>query len=406
MIDFVFPWLLILPMVMHWLLPDSIEQLFYANLFDIVFFIPDFFYIAYILLYVNKKQKCACDVTWLKMVCLMLFLYSTFLLLYNIGLANTFDIINIILNNYCYIYFPLIFFCFPLSRDEMERTKILIIPAAVIISVEIVLYSTGILSYTSSTGNSLTNDLYRAGDVFRVSTTIGAATGTSIVLLLLGVISTSFYKISQSLRVILLFLFTVSMFMTMSRGAIISWSIYLVIYLYVNFFKKKSFIVKTTTILAVVLSLCGLNWTGVFNPIIERNEKLENVGFDSGRNERFAYALDVFQSSYALGVGSGQIFPDKSISHKIDVKYKGAPHNVYLIYLAELGIVGLCLVLMEMFLLLKKLDYRSVMGLMIAPIFLLNMNTEGVFVTQEYFSLLMLYILLSPREKKMEVGFA
>ena len=406
MIDFVFPCLLVLPMVLHWLLPDSIEQLFYANFFDIVFFIPDFFYLAYILLYVNKKQKSVGGATYLKMVCVMLFLYSTFLLFYNVGIANTFDIINIILNNYCYVYFPLIFFCFPLSRDEMEKTRILIVPTAVIISVEIILYSTGVLSYTSSTGDSLTNNLYRAGDVFRVSTTVGAATGTSIILLLLGVISTSFYKIAQPLRVILLFLFTVGMFMTMSRGAIISWSVYLGVFLYFNFLRKKSFVVKSMTIIAVALSLFCLNWTGVFNPIIERNEKLENVGFDSGRNERFAYAIDVFQSSYALGVGSGQVFPDKSIARKIEVKYKGAPHNVYLIYLAELGIVGLCLVLLEMFLLLKDLDYRSVMGVMIIPIFLLNMNTEGVFVTQEYFCLLMLYILFSPHKKRMEVRFA
>lgn len=406
MMDIIFSCLLVLPMVIHWLLPDGIEQLLYVNLFGVVFFVPDFFYLAYILLYINKKQKNENDTIWLKMVCLILFLYSTLLLFYNIELANTFDVINIILNNFCYIYFPIIFFCFPLSRNEMEKTKILILPATLIISAEVVLYSTGILSYTSSTGNSLTNDLYRAGDIFRVSTTVGAATGTSIVLLLLGVISTSFYKTAQSLRIILLLLVTIAMFMTMSRGAVMSWCIYLCLYLYINFLRKHSFIVKSTTIFAVVLSLFCLNWFGIFNPIIERNEKLENSGLDSGRNARFAYAFDVFNSSYALGVGSGQVFPDKSISHKIDVKYKGAPHNVYLIYLAELGIVGLCLILLEMFLLLKELDYRSVMGMMIVPIFLLNMNTEGVFVAQEYFSLLMLYILLTPHKKRMEVSLA
>ena len=404
--EFILPNLLVLSMVSHWLLPEGIEQKLYLHVFDLVFYLPDICYFIYMVFYsefygdikpfeISKNKKG-----------LIVFgvLFSCLMLLTNYGISALGDTINILINNFTIFYAFYLFFYYPLPPSELDKTKYLLTFALVVISLEIILFSMGILSYTSEvTGTDLTDGGFETGGIFRISTTIGAATGSAMVVLLLGIVCTSCFIYSKYIQLTLLFLTTIAIFFSISRGSIIVWSFYLVVYLYKNYLSGGFNERKLIAIIIICTFAVYAFQHGILDPLIERQSRLnDNNNILANRDEKFDMALQIIKESNYLGIGSGMIRPDKALIGSINKMYSFSPHNTYLLLLGELGIVGILCLLGIYWSIIKNLDYSKIYAMTIPVMLLVTFNTEIFILEQQCFPMFALLLLYSYKYNQEE----
>lgn len=397
--DFILPNLLIISMVSHWLLPEGIEQRLYLHVLDLVFYIPDLCYFVYMASYSkyygsikpfsmsnNKKVLIVFGV-----------LFSCIMLFVNNGISAAGDVINILINNFTIFYAFYLFFYYPLPHEEIDKTKYLLAFSLIVICLEVILYSVGILAYTSDvTGADLTDGGFETGGIFRISTTIGASTGTAMVVMMLGILCTSYFTFSKKISILLLLMTTVAIFYSISRGSILVWSAYLVIYVYKNYLVGRFSMKKIILLTVFAFTAVYAYQHGLLDPLIERQERLnENDNILTNRDVKYEQALSIFKDSYYMGIGSGMIRPDKSLLGVITTKYSFSPHNTILLLLAELGIVGISVLIFLYWNIIKNLDYTKVYALMVPLILLVTFNTEIFILEQQCFPLFALLLLIS-----------
>ena len=291
----------LVPMVMHWILPVTIENRMYVNIGgEIPFFIFNICYFIYIFNY--KKVACShpdrisCNIrnsTIIFSVC-----YLSYSFIHGL-LAGVSDIFVQMINNQALVFAFLLFMLYPMTRDMIERTKFIVIPAVLILSVEVLLYSLGILQYSIELGT-----LESAG-VLRISTTVGAATGTAVILVMLGVGLLYYESLKKWVQFALLIIVTIAIFLLQSRGSVVIWGVFLSYYLYRKYLVNTSFYVKLRIILLCVVSFILLQKMGIFNPLIERQRALMEYGnndISTGRSDLGIEAIHVFQESGGFGV--------------------------------------------------------------------------------------------------------
>lgn len=324
-------------------------------------------------------------------------LFSCFMLFLNNGISAAGDVINILINNFTIFYAFYLFFYYPLPHEDIDKTKYLLAFSLIVICLEIILYSAGILAYTSDvTGVDLTDGGFETGGIFRVSTTIGAATGTAMVVMMLGILCTSYFTFSKKNSISLLLLTTVAIFYSISRGSILVWSAYLVIYVYKNYLVGRHSMKKFILLAVFGFAAVYAYQHGILDPLIERQERLnENDNILANRDVKYEQALSIFKDSYYMGIGSGMIRPDKSLLGNITTKYSFSPHNAFLLLLAELGIVGISVLIFLYWNIIKNLEYTKVYALMVPLILLVTFNTEIFILEQQCFPLFALLLLVS-----------
>lgn len=392
---FIIPNLLIMPMVSHWLLPSGIETKCYLDFLGISLYIPNISYVLYIIFYkfLGIKLPIIRNIgKTLVIPCTLLLIYCT-LSIISLYEFDYIDEINIIFSDLSIVYFPIIFYLFPLDKKNLEKTKWLIIPSLLIICLEIYLYGLGILVYESSTGKSLGKHVY--GGVMRISTTIGGATGTAVIIVILGIITTSFYRISQLFKLLIIVTTSIAILFTVSRGGILSWSIYLFILFYKDYYKKFKLRQKSYSIIGLLVLLFLFDYYGAFEPLKQRNQIMETQDVTSGRGDKYGEAIKMLIDTDFLGYGPAMVFADKSIQEIIVIQHKNALHNMWLIYLTELGIIGFILVLSIYIIMIYKIKYNLPMGIMCIILLIINGNTEGVIAHSEYVAPLILLFLMS-----------
>lgn len=391
-INYLMPLFLLFPMISHWIFPSGLEILLTIITPYYAFYIPDVFIFIYILLYkryaffniflLNNQKKTMLVVSFL------LIGYA-----FCLGIANdNSEILLPITSCFSWLYITVIFVFFPLSKTQLECTKFFIIPALLVICLEVVLYSLGILHYTSSSGEMLRGQEY--GGISRISTTIGAATGTALIILILGIICTSKYKIPLWLKVCIYLLVSISIIFTISRGSIITWLVYLFCSALFWWLSKGVVVKKVFVPVFVIGVVATSNYLGLFDPLVQRNEMLSSSKqIESNRDVLRAKSLNIASVSYYLGVGLGQVFPEKSISELIHSNYRTAPHNTYLVVLAELGVFGLILFLFVIGKMLFSLNYTKVSSISFAVLLLVNFNSEGVMLFPEFWTAFIVFYL-------------
>ena len=335
----VFSCLPLLPIVFHWLLPVSIENSMYLKIGGVLpFFILNICYFVYIFNYKSFIEDDETVIPYKARISTIVFIIIYLLYSFINGILNgTDNLLVLMTNNQVFAYSLLVFMLHPMDADMIERTKYIVIPVAIVLSIEVLLYSLGILNYSLDLHSEA-----REG-VMRISTTIDAATGSAIVLVMLGVMTLYYAEIKFHIRISVLILITVSVFFLQSIGSVLVWSGYLLYYFYVNYLKEQTLSYKIRSLLlGGILIFCFFK-TDVYQPILSRYNELEeydNVG--TGRGTLVEKAMDIFFESGGLGVGLGQTNYDKSLhithvkrSHPIGV------HNYYICILAELGFWGL-----------------------------------------------------------------
>lgn len=383
--------LVLFPAVCHWLLPSGIESALYVGNSSILFFIPSIAYFLYIGLYhhLNIHQDGLLPRPALFFLVLTFFLWEFFGIIAN----NCNSVVNRLINGNSFIILLLIYSFFPLDREHLEKTAVLLIPSLFIIIGEVSLYGLGVLTYTSEAGDVLGEGSDTYGMITRVSSTIGAATGTAIIVCVLGIISICVYSLSDRFKFIIALLVTIALFFTVSRGSIIVWILFILYYVYKHYYRRSPFFRRLGILLVVCISLFVLYRFDVFEPVVERSESLSD--FSTGRDERFSHAIEIYNQSHSIGVGLGQVFPDKSISSIVKSPYRMGPHNLFLVVLAETGLLGLILFILTLLIVLIRLDYSKEISLAVWLVILINCNTECCFVYYEFMVPLLLLCMAS-----------
>jgi O-antigen ligase len=295
-----------------------------------------------------------------------------------------------------------VFSLFPLSYRHFKILKIPIITILIIICLEIVLYSFGILKYSESLGDQ------EYGGITRISTTIGAATGTAVaVLLLLGIAYPLVNPKKEIVKNSILYFSGAAILITLSRGSIIAFMIILTIFLYKKYFQNKlKNIFKNIFKVAfslIIAFLIGNNF-GIFDSVLERSNSLNsNENLSSGRFDRWQSSFEFISESPIIGNGPNYYTILKRARHMdIDSLDLFSPHNTFFLILMQTGIIGFLVFLAILVTMCRQLRISNIgiSGIVFYTTILISMNTEIVFVFMEFTGLFMLLWNISLIEKK------
>lgn len=375
--------LLILPIMSRWLLPSGIEIMLTVNILNTPVYLPNILLLIFLLIaYRNKKRSLLKRVFWVHFL-----IFSISLLLNEYTFKTPFFI-----SGTYYFYAIFIALYYRLSDNQMIILKRLLFFSFVLLFLQIVLYSTGILEYSLDITSG-----YDIGGVYRISTTVGAATGTAGLIFLLGCIlfylyGTTFYGY------LILILTAISLLLLISRGAIAAFGLFTILYFWNEI--RKSFKKFAITVLLLGTTISLMNHVGLFEPILTRIENKTYEGnISSGRDTLIESTLSAIDKSgnYLFGVGTGNIFPSKDIRIKnIKPKYLGAPHNSFVLIYAEQGFIGVLVFSLFWLILLYYIRRNKILFYTLLSFVVVLFNTETVFVVDsEYVFLLATLILLA-----------
>jgi hypothetical protein len=375
--------LLVLPMVSRWVFPGGLERRFIFNFLGMPVYLINICYVLYIFLWHRENRDANGLRKRIAILITIQFVFSLFGWLLN----DYSDRWIVLFCNQSMFIIPLIIMCFPPSAKQIDYLKYLLIPAFFIICLEVILFSLDILHYQGLSGQEY-------GDIQRINSTIGGATGTGVILFMLGAFIFSQYIKKKIWQYFFLILWGIACFYTVSRGTVICLFLFTIIWLYREL-KQQRTVAKIIFIGAFAIVLTILNNLHIFNPIIERQAILEQGDMIySGRDDRLLVSLNIFQKSPIYGVGQGNIFPNKDIRASEFIPYhKAAPHNYWMLILGEQGVMGLIMFLWIFLFCLKKMDYTNYCSYAVILTMLVLFNTESIFLDDEYILLLFLMII-------------
>ena len=368
--------LFIFPMITRWLFPVTIEERFTILLFDYFpFYLIDACYLLFPFFAKFKKSTGHLQIGF------YLLMLQFIVVLLNLFFVEYSDFRFVLWSNMSYFFAMLFILFYSFSKYQIRIASFCLSGAFVLLLMQIVLYSTGVLSYSLD----LSNNEY-AG-VSRISTTIGAATGTSVIMFMLGGVAFRLFE-NTKMKYLVLLLWAVSVFLTVSRGASFAFILFILYFIYKELINSDE---KERTIFQLILSffLIGviLYVSGFITPLVERNNVLAGEDATTGRGDILKECIDVFISSPVWGVGIGNVYCTKELMVLPDFirTHPLAPHNYYILTLIEQGIVGFLLFLSTMYFLLRKLPYLSCSLCAVLIITMLVLfNTEAIFVNSEF----------------------
>lgn len=390
----------LVPFVAQWLLPISIENNLYIKIGDYIpFFIFNICYFIYILKYrliVNRDVELIPKGVRISTI-VFIIIYLLYSLVHGmlIGIDN---LLAFMVNNQVFVYSLFLFMLHPMDRDMIERTKYIVVPVAILLCLEVLLYSFGILTYS----HDLHSEVVRNG-VMRISTTIDAATGSAVVMVMLGVMILYYSEIKIYYRISLIILITVSIFLLQSIGSILVWVLYVAYYFYVKYFRGKTYNFKIKNLLILVVLVVCLFKTGVYRPFEERYHELkEDNRIGTGRDELVAKALKIYSESGGFGVGLGQTNYNKSLQLiKLSRTYPLGVHNYYLCVLIELGFWGLFFLIIYLVNLIKFIDKRDPIAFYLLLLFTITFCLEPVFIRTEFTCFVVFLLMVSIKKDNM-----
>ena len=275
------------------------------------------------------------------------------------------NLLALMTNNQVFVYSLLIFILHPMDCDMIERTKYIVVPVAILLSIEVLLYSLGVLSY------SLDLHSEARDGVMRISTTIDAATGSAIVLVMLGVMVLYYSEMKSYIRITAFILITISIFFLQSIGSVLVWVGYLIYYFYHKYLREQTYSYKIRSLLFCGILIFSFFKTDIYKPIFSRyNELEENNNIGTGRGALVEKAMNIFFESGGFGVGLGQTNYDKSL-HIINVKrsHPIGVHNYYICILSELGFWGLFFLLTYLISLIRHINFSNPISFYILLLF-------------------------------------
>lgn len=373
--------LLVLPMIIRVFLSSSIEQLFIVDKGGISFFIFNLFYIIYFIL--SPKTNNRRNIIIIRLIFLQWFLAF----ISSIVLFEYPNLLNFFFTCQGIFIIPIVFLWAPLSKKQIDFLKWPLIVTFSYLSLEIVLFATGVLSMGWE-------EHYYGGAIRIGNTTIGGTPGAGVFLFILGSIIFDNY-ITAKKQTLFLFFWSIPIFLTISRGGIFAFVI-IVSYVIIRKTGNIGFIKKIGYIFFLFLLSFLLFKINLFNPIIERSQQINYYSNDitSGRTDRYEFAYNKYQDSPIFGIGIANIYTPSEAN--LDVGW--SPHNLWLTVLAEQGIIGLVLQIFIFFNILFSIEIRSYSFVSMIIILFILMNVESIFIHDEYYALLFLFIVIAQKK--------
>lgn len=298
-------------------------------------------------------------------------------------------------------FLPLIVMAlFPLRLVIFSSLRILLGVVFVAICVEIALFS---ISPDLWDANIARED-FGLG-ISRISTTVGAATGTGIVLYLLAAWLIDLVRDSKALTFAVLALGGVAIGFTMSRGSLLAYALYsacvIISMVRTDGVSVRSFLFMAS---AAVLLVFGLE-SALGRSFTERFSRVGALGdFSTGRHERLASGLELFRSKPLFGYGWGSVVLCNRVA-TVDLQRfpelaavpetLRSPHNAYLGSLGEVGIVGAIFFWAPLFFVFVRNAWRSQsrpLWFGLGGVFGILMNVESIVLSFEYIALVVLLL--------------
>ena len=386
--DFFVVFCLVFPLFSRWFLPSSLEM----PLTVTVFFIP--FYLPNILLFVfpfiairnveNRNAALKIIIGLQCFLCIIGALFSTYS-----------NIVASLFNGLLYFYALSLALNFTLTAPQCEILKKVLLISLILFSLEIFLFATGIVAFSAIQGTEISG-------IFRISTTAAAATGSAGLVFMLGVIVFYFYE-KRIWGYIALAMTLISILLLSTRGALLAFCIFIVLYLFK--YIKKSF--KTFLKLFCSLSLLFIiaYKLGYIDPIMERmQQSIEEHDVTSGRDVLIDNVLTDFNENNnpITGLGIGNVYPTKDVRIcNIVPSFSGAPHNTYILVLAEQGVLGILFFVLFWFITLIKTRNKEILFPALLAVVLILFNVETIFtVDTEFIFLIAILLMLSLNVKK------
>jgi len=370
-------YLFVLPFLLRWLFPASMEGAFSVEIYGYSLFIFDLMYVAF-----PFFSTCSWDKWKFPVISLLLLFILTGFIGHIFNYNPTATIFNILLGSSPIAISLILILLFPFTRRQIQILKYPFLLTYIMLSCQVILASLGIVDFGTATP-------YDVSGVYRVSTTIGAATGTGVIMFMLGAFIISFY-LKGKLRVLFIVLYVITISLTVSRGPFLATALFFVVFIWREVKESRY---KWVSISAIVILIIVMYSTGLFNPIMERVE-VQSSDITTGRDELFEKGLEIIERSPAFGIGNGNIFPEKDLRNSTfePLSYI-ATHNYYIVVAAECGIVGFILLLICFILLLSRMDYKkSYVFYIILITQIISMNVEAIFTFKEFsFMLAFLY---------------
>ena len=395
--QYLLPSCLVMPMILHWILPAGIETKLYRHLFGITFFIPDFLYTLYLFLYNPKKQENYQYLNPKRRKILLGFAFIiielTLLITTLKGITYSFDLL---INNLSFIWLSLLFLLFPLSPNQIQLTKPFFVTALCILIAEVIIYSLGIMTYKTAAGAALKGQDYDG--IMRISTTIGAATGTAVIIGLLGAVVLCTYQWSSKSKIIWIIAISIGVYFTMTRGTSLIWTLFIIYYFYINFLKGVNKTTKLRYISIGIILVLLFYSAGGMDPILNRVDHMEKSGdAGSGRESKWIKSMKMIEESAPWGYGLGQVQPEKAIEMQYKTPHHFAPHNVYTLISIELGYWGIIIFILFIFFIMSGTYYKSSLAVYLWLLWLINSNTESFILESESMALIMFAVMTITR---------
>ncbi|TSA24446.1 O-antigen ligase domain-containing protein [bacterium] len=259
------------------------------------------------------------------------------------------------------VYIPiLVLLSIRFDKRTKDLVSWLITIFLILLDIEVIIYSLGIITYTGIYGEFFIEKSLLA----RIHTTIGAATSTGYMLFFLFLIV--FLLSKTKLKILSLFLTVIAIFSTLSRGPIILVCIFSILYFFKdiksnfchNRFRRlfNSFIL----ILLLFILLFNLGIPGYISSRFSHSGRAHVSNLE--RVERFNKAVKNFKYSKncLFGTGYGSFLPRFRRYKQIDAQHilSYNPHNSFLVLLNEVGLLGIFFILIITFIVIKEL-YRK-----------------------------------------------
>lgn len=334
---------LMIPLISKWCLPSGLEERLYVDVLGIFYlYIPNILLLFTPLLFPRTKQsnkfQFAIYVIWvLTAIVVVLFSKST---------SPTYNIFsNFFLAGALYL---------GLFHRITEKQVALITPfialGAVVIALQFILFGTALVAYDFGVEGQ------DFGGVIRIASTAGAATGAGAILAVCALLMI-YTKWPAIIKWSVVLTAVVGVFFTVSRSPIALLAL-MATYLLFHYRKTQKKIWFYSIVCVVVLYSAG-----VFNPIIERQQqKQESDSFWSRRDDLVNETLSFVDRENAefFGLGVGNVYASTEVIYAgKKVPFAGAPHNSYILLMAEQGYFGLICVVIIMFIFILRNRRRN-----------------------------------------------
>jgi O-antigen ligase len=372
------------------ILPGSIKEHYTFCIYGIPFFVCDLIYYLIFPFLLLRKIIITKELKILSLCFFMLIISNLF--------SHDYQLQRLVISSNFY-FFGIFFSILRLKNSDFTIVKYMIIIASIFLSLQIILISFGFI--TIDTGIQ-----YEAGNYVRRGTTAGPATFTGhILIFLVALICFSIKSDYRKLLFVAISFFVI--FLTGTRGAMLAIAFSIILFLWKSKIlnKKNSFQIIISVALLFVLG----SYLNVANTIIARNNEAERIegGVFSGRSDRVSDSIDFFLKNWKtsfLGVGGAECpYYDFQLS---EVQPKLSPHNIYISFLVENGIMGFLLLLILVCILFKKLlKTNSVQASLLISVLLFSFNTEVVLrnsVSSVLFWTLYFFIINNYSSKNIE----